>query len=199
MLNNIFRSYNLYPATHNKAWKAKLEVQRTVAMEMIHRLILLHWCKLQVLRTLQNGSAQVVASFNSPRCESLVWIRFNSSLLSSSDWSLIVSTAVRPTSLPPCGCMQAGQCVKLCVVGGCQLGMCNATLCPTRSQRCPQHTDEQRRAVRVFLLGPSAWVPFLTPSPPVIMTLIVQVFDTNHCFLIGLLLPEIERCCWSVL
>ncbi|XP_050962459.1 ataxin-7-like protein 3 isoform X1 [Labeo rohita] len=26
----------------------------------------------------------------------------------------------------------------------------------TRSQRCPQHTDEQRRAVRVFLLGPSA-------------------------------------------
>uniref|UniRef100_A0A3B4VJG1 Ataxin-7-like protein 3 n=1 Tax=Seriola dumerili TaxID=41447 RepID=A0A3B4VJG1_SERDU len=25
----------------------------------------------------------------------------------------------------------------------------------TRSQRCPQHTDEQRRAVRVFLLGPS--------------------------------------------
>ncbi|KAI5619332.1 ataxin-7-like protein 3 isoform 2 [Silurus asotus] len=24
------------------------------------------------------------------------------------------------------------------------------------SQRCPQHTDEQRRAVRVFLLGPSA-------------------------------------------
>uniref|UniRef100_A0A3Q3MXT3 Ataxin-7-like protein 3 n=1 Tax=Mastacembelus armatus TaxID=205130 RepID=A0A3Q3MXT3_9TELE len=35
-------------------------------------------------------------------------------------------------------------------------GMYNATLCPTRSQRCPQHTDEQRRAVRVFLLGPSA-------------------------------------------
>uniref|UniRef100_A0A8C2GMU4 Ataxin-7-like protein 3 n=1 Tax=Cyprinus carpio TaxID=7962 RepID=A0A8C2GMU4_CYPCA len=32
----------------------------------------------------------------------------------------------------------------------------NATLCPGRSQRCPQHTDEQRRAVRVFLLGPSA-------------------------------------------
>uniref|UniRef100_A0A3P8RA34 Ataxin-7-like protein 3 n=1 Tax=Astatotilapia calliptera TaxID=8154 RepID=A0A3P8RA34_ASTCA len=26
----------------------------------------------------------------------------------------------------------------------------------TRSQRCPQHTDEQRRAVRLFLLGPSA-------------------------------------------
>ncbi|KAM9457773.1 ataxin-7-like protein 3 [Clarias gariepinus] len=26
----------------------------------------------------------------------------------------------------------------------------------TRSQRCPQHTDEQRRAVRVFLLGSSA-------------------------------------------
>ncbi|XP_020560755.1 ataxin-7-like protein 3 isoform X2 [Oryzias latipes] len=26
----------------------------------------------------------------------------------------------------------------------------------TRSQRCPQHTDEQRMAVRVFLLGPSA-------------------------------------------
>ncbi|XP_051905443.1 ataxin-7-like protein 3 isoform X1 [Hippocampus zosterae] len=26
----------------------------------------------------------------------------------------------------------------------------------TRSQRCPQHTDEQRRSVRVFLLGPSA-------------------------------------------
>uniref|UniRef100_A0A8C6KGL9 Ataxin-7-like protein 3 n=1 Tax=Nothobranchius furzeri TaxID=105023 RepID=A0A8C6KGL9_NOTFU len=29
-------------------------------------------------------------------------------------------------------------------------------LCPSRSQRCPQHTDEQRRAVRVFLLGPPA-------------------------------------------
>ncbi|KAG7234763.1 hypothetical protein INR49_003977 [Caranx melampygus] len=43
--------------------------------------------------------------------------------------------------------------MQLC--GG-QSGMCNATLCPTRSQRCPQHTDEQRRAVRVFLLGPSA-------------------------------------------
>nr|XP_049601098.1 ataxin-7-like protein 3 isoform X3 [Syngnathus scovelli] len=26
----------------------------------------------------------------------------------------------------------------------------------TRSQRCPQHTDEQRRSVRVFLLGSSA-------------------------------------------
>ncbi|TNN60777.1 Ataxin-7-like protein 3 [Liparis tanakae] len=26
----------------------------------------------------------------------------------------------------------------------------------TRSQRCPQHTDDQRRAVRVFFLGPSA-------------------------------------------
>ncbi|KAF3846076.1 hypothetical protein F7725_003154 [Dissostichus mawsoni] len=26
----------------------------------------------------------------------------------------------------------------------------------TRSPRCPQHSDEQRRAVRVFLLGPSA-------------------------------------------
>ncbi|KAA8585414.1 hypothetical protein FQN60_004108 [Etheostoma spectabile] len=26
----------------------------------------------------------------------------------------------------------------------------------TRSHRCPQHTDEQRRAVRLFLLGPSA-------------------------------------------
>ncbi|CAL8304425.1 unnamed protein product [Merluccius merluccius] len=25
----------------------------------------------------------------------------------------------------------------------------------TRSQRCPQHTDQQRRSVRVFLLGPS--------------------------------------------
>ncbi|XP_051994766.1 ataxin-7-like protein 3 isoform X2 [Xyrauchen texanus] len=28
--------------------------------------------------------------------------------------------------------------------------------CTVLSQRCPQHTDEQRRAVRVFLLGPSA-------------------------------------------
>uniref|UniRef100_A0A3Q0RI38 Ataxin-7-like protein 3 n=1 Tax=Amphilophus citrinellus TaxID=61819 RepID=A0A3Q0RI38_AMPCI len=27
------------------------------------------------------------------------------------------------------------------------------------SQRCPQHTDEQRRAVRVFLLGPSPALP----------------------------------------
>lgn len=40
----------------------------------------------------------------------------------------------------------------------------NATLCPGRSQRCPQHTDEQRRAVRVFLLGPSAWVSPLLPK-----------------------------------
>ncbi|KAK7940608.1 hypothetical protein WMY93_003934 [Mugilogobius chulae] len=37
--------------------------------------------------------------------------------------------------------------------------MCN------RSQRCPQHTDEQRRAVRVFLLGPSA--PPLPDADPV--------------------------------
>ncbi|RXM98655.1 Ataxin-7-like protein 3 [Acipenser ruthenus] len=29
----------------------------------------------------------------------------------------------------------------------------------TRSLRCPQHTDEQRRTVRVFLLGPSALIP----------------------------------------
>ncbi|KAM9368942.1 ataxin-7-like protein 3 [Phaethornis superciliosus] len=29
----------------------------------------------------------------------------------------------------------------------------------TRSLRCPQHTDEQRRAVRVYLLGPSASLP----------------------------------------
>ncbi|CAG5897330.1 unnamed protein product, partial [Menidia menidia] len=35
----------------------------------------------------------------------------------------------------------------------------------TRSQRCPQHTDEQRRAVRVFLLGPSA--PPLPDADPV--------------------------------
>ncbi|NXR69305.1 AT7L3 protein, partial [Rhadina sibilatrix] len=28
-----------------------------------------------------------------------------------------------------------------------------------RSLRCPQHTDEQRRAVRVYLLGPSASLP----------------------------------------
>ena len=33
---------------------------------------------------------------------------------------------------------------------------CITPPCVTRSQRCPQHTDEQRRAVRVFLLGPSA-------------------------------------------
>ncbi|XP_075310829.1 ataxin-7-like protein 3 isoform X2 [Odontesthes bonariensis] len=36
----------------------------------------------------------------------------------------------------------------------------------TRSQRCPQHTDEQRRAVRVFLLGPSA--PSLPDADPVV-------------------------------
>lgn len=35
----------------------------------------------------------------------------------------------------------------------------------TRSQRCPQHTDEQRRAARVFLLGPSA--PPLPDADPV--------------------------------
>ncbi|XP_065507066.1 ataxin-7-like protein 3 isoform X1 [Caloenas nicobarica] len=29
----------------------------------------------------------------------------------------------------------------------------------TRSLRCPQHTDEQRRSVRVYLLGPSASLP----------------------------------------
>ncbi|NWH67973.1 AT7L3 protein, partial [Geococcyx californianus] len=29
----------------------------------------------------------------------------------------------------------------------------------TRSLRCPQHTDEQRRTVRVYLLGPSASLP----------------------------------------
>ncbi|XP_037545161.1 ataxin-7-like protein 3 [Nematolebias whitei] len=34
----------------------------------------------------------------------------------------------------------------------------------TRSQRCPQHTDEQRRTVRVFLLGPSA--PALPDAKP---------------------------------
>ncbi|KAJ3601510.1 hypothetical protein NHX12_032478 [Muraenolepis orangiensis] len=33
----------------------------------------------------------------------------------------------------------------------------------TRSQRCPQHTDQQRRTVRVFLLGPSG----LPPMPSV--------------------------------
>ncbi|XP_030591139.1 ataxin-7-like protein 3 [Archocentrus centrarchus] len=43
-----------------------------------------------------------------------------------------------------------------------------ATLCPTRSQRCPQHTDEQRRAVRVFLLGPSA--PALPDADAVVET-----------------------------
>uniref|UniRef100_A0A8C6UPY4 Ataxin-7-like protein 3 n=1 Tax=Neogobius melanostomus TaxID=47308 RepID=A0A8C6UPY4_9GOBI len=30
---------------------------------------------------------------------------------------------------------------------------CVMPRCPGRSQRCPQHTDEQRRAARVFLLG----------------------------------------------
>ncbi|XP_035254696.1 ataxin-7-like protein 3 isoform X1 [Anguilla anguilla] len=29
-------------------------------------------------------------------------------------------------------------------------------MCTRRSLRCPQHTDEQRRTVRVFLMGPSA-------------------------------------------
>uniref|UniRef100_A0A8C3KZE9 Ataxin-7-like protein 3 n=1 Tax=Chrysolophus pictus TaxID=9089 RepID=A0A8C3KZE9_CHRPC len=29
----------------------------------------------------------------------------------------------------------------------------------TRSLRCPQHTDEQRRSVRIYLLGPSASLP----------------------------------------
>lgn len=44
--------------------------------------------------------------------------------------------------------------------------MRNATLFPARSHRCPQHTDEQRRAVRVFLLGPSAST---LPDPDLVM------------------------------
>ncbi|KAB0405536.1 hypothetical protein E2I00_002689, partial [Balaenoptera physalus] len=34
----------------------------------------------------------------------------------------------------------------------------------TRSLRCPQHTDEQRRAVRIYLLGPSAVLPEVESS-----------------------------------
>lgn len=94
--------------------------------------------------------------------------RFNTSLLLRPVWLVADCVRSSPSHLPVAVCMQAGRRVTLCAVGGRQLGMYNATLCPTRSQRCPQHTDEQRRAVRVFLLGPSAWVcpvPFLTPTP----------------------------------
>uniref|UniRef100_A0A452FJ22 Ataxin-7-like protein 3 n=1 Tax=Capra hircus TaxID=9925 RepID=A0A452FJ22_CAPHI len=35
---------------------------------------------------------------------------------------------------------------------------------PTRSLRCPQHTDEQRRAVRIYFLGPSAVLPEVESS-----------------------------------
>uniref|UniRef100_A0A4X1TQU7 Ataxin-7-like protein 3 n=1 Tax=Sus scrofa TaxID=9823 RepID=A0A4X1TQU7_PIG len=34
----------------------------------------------------------------------------------------------------------------------------------TRSLRCPQHTDEQRRAVRIYFLGPSAALPEVESS-----------------------------------
>ncbi|XP_052514407.1 ataxin-7-like protein 3 isoform X1 [Budorcas taxicolor] len=34
----------------------------------------------------------------------------------------------------------------------------------TRSLRCPQHTDEQRRAVRIYFLGPSAVLPEVESS-----------------------------------
>ncbi|OBS58614.1 hypothetical protein A6R68_10274 [Neotoma lepida] len=34
----------------------------------------------------------------------------------------------------------------------------------TRSLRCPQHTDEQRRTVRIYLLGPSAVLPEVESS-----------------------------------
>ncbi|KAM9657307.1 ataxin-7-like protein 3 isoform 1-T3 [Morphnus guianensis] len=34
----------------------------------------------------------------------------------------------------------------------------------TRSLRCPQHTDEQRRSVRVYLLGPSAYKQLRVPQ-----------------------------------
>ncbi|RXM30800.1 Ataxin-7-like protein 3 [Acipenser ruthenus] len=36
----------------------------------------------------------------------------------------------------------------------------------TRSLRCPQHTDEQRRTVRVFLLGPSALTELCSSRSP---------------------------------
>ncbi|MEJ1283948.1 ataxin 7-like 3 [Cricetulus griseus] len=35
---------------------------------------------------------------------------------------------------------------------------------PTRSLRCPQHTDEQRRTVRIYFLGPSAVLPEVESS-----------------------------------
>ncbi|KAI2583377.1 ATXN7L3 isoform 8, partial [Pan troglodytes] len=34
----------------------------------------------------------------------------------------------------------------------------------TRSLRCPQHTDEQRRTVRIYFLGPSAVLPEVESS-----------------------------------
>uniref|UniRef100_A0A8C3CEL2 Ataxin 7 like 3 n=1 Tax=Cairina moschata TaxID=8855 RepID=A0A8C3CEL2_CAIMO len=52
-----------------------------------------------------------------------------------------------PTSHPPLSPQQCG------VISEHTKKMC------TRSLRCPQHTDEQRRAVRVYLLGPSASLP----------------------------------------
>ncbi len=48
------------------------KVQRVVAMETIHRLILLQWCKLKDLKMLQTGTLQVTGSVSSSRHESLV-------------------------------------------------------------------------------------------------------------------------------
>uniref|UniRef100_A0A7N9D5I4 Ataxin 7 like 3 n=1 Tax=Macaca fascicularis TaxID=9541 RepID=A0A7N9D5I4_MACFA len=36
--------------------------------------------------------------------------------------------------------------------------------CSPRSLRCPQHTDEQRRTVRIYFLGPSAVLPEVESS-----------------------------------
>uniref|UniRef100_A0AC11EK50 Ataxin 7 like 3 n=1 Tax=Ovis aries TaxID=9940 RepID=A0AC11EK50_SHEEP len=43
-------------------------------------------------------------------------------------------------------------------------GQRSCAACSPRSLRCPQHTDEQRRAVRIYFLGPSAVLPEVESS-----------------------------------
>ncbi|NXT33564.1 AT7L3 protein, partial [Pelecanoides urinatrix] len=76
-------------------------------------------------------------------------------------------TALTPLSVPPQYSNSAG--INYETLGPEELRTLLTTQCGvisehtkkmcTRSLRCPQHTDEQRRSVRVYLLGPSASLP----------------------------------------
>ncbi|NXH67549.1 AT7L3 protein, partial [Hydrobates tethys] len=76
-------------------------------------------------------------------------------------------TALTPLSAPPQYSNSAG--INYETLGPEELRTLLTTQCGvisehtkkmcTRSLRCPQHTDEQRRSVRVYLLGPSASLP----------------------------------------